>query len=110
MSRSITYTVEVMRGNKKEKLCVSGLYNPHNAELFTSHFDGKKERGFMKDILDFERKNRGKVVSRVYRLNASTGSSKDQWLNEIIPASPPAFSVFRETFDHVFERVNSFKG
>lgn len=105
MSRSIIYSV-VFNNNVQKR--VAGVYNPHNAELATSHFNGSEKEAFIETMLAFERGNTMAIKKRQYSLFASTGNSSDKWLNATIETQKPLFPEFRQVFDGVFNEVNEF--
>jgi hypothetical protein len=107
MSRSIVYSVTFKNNVQKR---ITGIYNPHNAELYTSHFNGIEKEKMIKEMLEFEKTNKLAIKSRQYSLFASTGDSSDKWLNATIQTQKPLFPEFRQVFDGVFNEINSFKG
>jgi len=106
MSRSISYIVTF--NNNKTKM-IAGLFNPHGAEHFTSHFNGAEQTAFVKKITTFETGNLKSIKSRRLGFNASCCDSKKPHLGGI-ELLEYKFPAFRGTLDKVFQAVNEFRG
>ena len=105
MSRHITFSVTY---NNNRTSCIAGLYNGNNAELYTSHFNHNQFEMFKDTLFGFFMEKKSKKIKKsCIFIYASTGSSRDNSLNNRQEFDKiPSYKEVREIFD----TVNSYKG